>query len=83
MLIKIAGKDLSKTVLNHEPCNEEDNKNEEEDGWHMSDPISERSKHRASLLIFWNRRSRKFDNLDYLKIDKTLSKRTIQSVMSN
>ncbi|KQC42237.1 Subunit of the mRNA cleavage and polyadenlylation factor (CPF) [Saccharomyces cerevisiae] len=48
----------------------------------MSDPISKRSKHRASRYSGFSGtgEAENFDNLDYLKIDKTLSKRTISTV---
>lgn len=72
-------KDGAKTTS---PVNEEDNKNEEEDGYNMSDPVSKRSKHRASRYSGFSGtgEAENFDNLDYLKIDKTLSKRTISTV---
>ncbi|CAI4046082.1 cleavage polyadenylation factor subunit CFT2 SKDI_12G1630 [Saccharomyces kudriavzevii IFO 1802] len=63
---------------------EEEDKNEDEDGYNVGDPVSKKRKHRTSRTSRYSgftaaEGSENFDNLDYLKIEKTLSKRTIST----
>ncbi|CAI4035046.1 hypothetical protein SMKI_12G1840 [Saccharomyces mikatae IFO 1815] len=60
---------------------EEENKNEEEDGYNVEDPVGKKKKHRTSRYSGFAAagETENFDNLDYLKIDKTLSKRIVST----
>ncbi|KOG97825.1 cleavage polyadenylation factor subunit CFT2 [Saccharomyces eubayanus] len=70
-------KDGSKSMGKDSVAGDEDSKNEEDDGYNVGDPVSKKRKHRSSRYSGFTgaEETENFDNLDYLIIDKTLSKR--------